>query len=147
MTANPIMAVGLMLTLAGLVGSFFNVQLSQWLRDFSALEQKATLNQNAGTEDKRRVLVECKVEFAKLNRWQTYVTSIAALGFVVFVLGDGLAMASLAAADPLYCHVNVALWFFLLFFVVMSGWLLYSCHAAAKRVNALLNPPADGAEK
>jgi hypothetical protein len=40
MNANPLATVGLMLTLAGLVGSFFNIQLSQWLRDLIALAQK-----------------------------------------------------------------------------------------------------------
>jgi len=33
-----------MLTLASLIGSFFYLQLSQWLRDVVALRQKTELN-------------------------------------------------------------------------------------------------------
>ena len=43
MNANPLTTVGLMLTLASLVGSFFNIQLSQWLRDLLALAQKGKI--------------------------------------------------------------------------------------------------------
>ena len=41
---NPLSMVGLMLTLAGLVGTFFYIQLSGWLRDVQALHAKIDLN-------------------------------------------------------------------------------------------------------
>jgi hypothetical protein len=58
MNANPLTTVGLMLTLAGLVGSFFNIQLSQWLRDLVALAQKVKLNKAQGNENQQKAIIE-----------------------------------------------------------------------------------------
>ena len=64
MPTNPLSTVGLMLTLASLIGSFFYLQLSQWLRDVVALRQKTELNVLQGDEGQQRAIVECKVEIA-----------------------------------------------------------------------------------
>src|SRR5689334_15625118 len=100
MNANPIATISLMLTLAGLVGTFFNIQLSQWLRELIALEQKADLNKFQGTEPEKRAIVECKVEYRKLTNPSTYVVNVLIIAFVIFVLVDALFMMRLAQADP-----------------------------------------------
>jgi hypothetical protein len=138
MSANPISTVSLMLTLAGLVGSFFNIQLSQWLRDLLALEQKILLNKYQGTEPEKRAIVECKIEYAKLANTSSYVLNALIIAFVIFVLIDGLFMACQAQDDPLYPNVAVALWVFLTFFVVVSGWLIYAGSQTAKRAGDAL---------
>lgn len=138
MNANPLTTVGLMLTLAGLVGSFFNIQLSQWLRDLLALEQKVTLNKAQGNENQQKAIVESKIELSKLSNVQSYIINGLVLAFIVFVLGNGLAMTRYASADPLYIHVSVALWVFLIFFVAVSVWLSFDGWRIAKRVKATL---------
>jgi D-alanyl-lipoteichoic acid acyltransferase DltB (MBOAT superfamily) len=140
MNANPIMTVGLMLTLAGLVGTFFNIQLSQWLRDLIAVETKAALNKLSMTEAAQRAIVECRIELAKLNSRETYIINGAVIAFIVFVLINGLCMAAKAQTDPLYGNVNLALWVFLIFFVVMSAWLIFSGHRVAGRIKAAVTP-------
>ena len=50
MTTNPLTTVGLMLTLASIVGSFFYIHLSQGLRDLLALRKQTELNRLAGDE-------------------------------------------------------------------------------------------------
>lgn len=136
--ANPIATVGLMLTLAGLVGSFFNLQLSQWLRDLIALEQKAQVNQRQGTPEQAKAIVECRIEVEKLARSETYIINGLVLFFVVFVLVNGLAMARLAYTDPLYPYVATALVFFLVFFVGLSAWLFLRGAAMAKTIRGYL---------
>lgn len=140
MTANALSTVGLMLTLAGLVGSFFNIQLSQWLRDLVALEQKVKLNKAEGTEVQQRAIVECRIEYEKLASAQIYAVNLLVLAFVVFVLADGLIMVRQACGDPLYPNVNLALWVFLVFFVGVAGWLVLSGWRIANRVLAVLKP-------
>jgi K+-transporting ATPase A subunit len=139
MTANPISTIGLMLTLAGLVGSFFNVQLSQWLRDLLALEQKVRLNRAQGNTDQAKAIVECRIEKQRLSNWQTYTVNALVLAFVMFVLGDALLMVRSQSGDPIYCNVVTALWVFLVFFLGMSGWLMSSGYRAAGRIAAMLD--------
>jgi hypothetical protein len=140
MNANPLMTVGLMLTMAGLVGSFFNIQLSQWLRDLLALEQKAKLNKAGGNESQLRAIIECRIELKKLVNCETYVVTLVVLLFVVFVLADGLAMARMAQSDPVYPRVTLALWVFLGIFVGLSGWLVYRGTCVAKNAAQTLPP-------
>jgi uncharacterized protein (DUF983 family) len=138
MNANPLTTVGLMLTLAGLVGSFFNVQLSQWLRDVVALERKTWLNRFAANDSQLKAILECKIEYYKLTSVQIYAVNTFVVAFVVFVLVDGLLMIQAATGDPLYVHVNVALWVFLISFICLSSWLLLSGWRTARRVEAEL---------
>ena len=139
MTTNPFSTVGLMLTLAGLVGSFFNIQLSQWLRDLIALEQKVKLNKSHGTDAQQKAIVECRIEHEKLANIQTYVLHMLVLGFVVFVLANGLLMIRGAESDPLYPNINVALWVFLVFFVSVSAGLVYGGWRTASRARHMLD--------
>jgi hypothetical protein len=140
MNTNPLTTVGLMLTLAGLVGTFFNIQLSQWLRDLLALAQKAQLNRAGGNTDQQKAIVECRIELRKLVNKETYTVNGLVIAFVVFVLGDGLCMIASARSDPLYPNVQLALWVFLVLFVFLSLWLLYRGRAIAASVNEMLNP-------
>jgi uncharacterized membrane protein (GlpM family) len=142
MNTNPLATVGLMLTLAGLVGSFFNIQLSQWLRDLVALAQKVKLNKAQGNENQQKAILECKIELEKLANGQTYVINGLVLIFVIFVLVDGLAMIRSASADPLYPYIHLALWVFLVFFVGVSLWLIHDGWRIAKDVRAALAPKA-----
>src|SRR5262245_39775461 len=140
MSTNPLTTVGLMLTLAGLVGSFFNIQLSQWLRDLIALTQKVKLNKAQGTESQQKAIVECKIEFEKLANGQSYVINVLVLLFVVFMLANGLFMIRSADADPLYFYVNLALWVFLIFFVCVSLWQIYDGWRIANKIRDILVP-------
>ena len=142
MNTNPLTTVGLMLTLAGLVGSFFNIQLSQWLRDLVALAQKVKLNKAQGNDAQQKAIVECKIEFKKLANTQTYVINALVLLFVVFVLVNGLVMIHSADADPLYPYIHLALWVFLVFFVGVSLWLFFDGARIVKGVRTDLESNA-----
>lgn len=141
MNANPLSIVSLMLTLAGLVGTFFNIQLGQWLRDLVALHQKVELNRFQGTEPEQRAIVECKIELRRLANWQTYVGNVLVLGFVLFVLIDGLVMIAGAHAEPTYPYVRLALWVFLVFFFFWSLVLINGGWRTQKQIKQALAPP------
>jgi hypothetical protein len=132
--------VGLMLTLAGLVGSFFNIQLSEWRRDLAALEQKVRLNKAQGTIEQQRAIVECRIELGRLANVQSYVVNALVLGFIVFVLTDSLTLIEFAHANPLYPNLRLALWVFLVFFVGVSAWLGLGGWKIAEKVKRELNP-------
>jgi len=138
---NPLSTVGLMLTLASLIGSFFYLQLSQWLRDVVALRQKTELNVLQGDEGQQRAIVECKVEYRKLTSWHSYVVNAVVIAFVIFVLLIGLDMIRLAKSDPLYRHVHLAFTVFLAIFVVLSFGLMALGAANARAVKNMLYPP------
>lgn len=122
--ANPLSTVGLMLTLASLLGSFFYLHLSQWVRDVIALDRKQELNEAAGTDPEKRALVECRIELKRLWSWPGFVVNGVVIAFVIFVLVLGLNMIHHARTDPLYRDVQAGLIVFLIVFVVLSGLLL-----------------------
>ena len=140
MIANPLTTVSLMLTLAGLVGSFFNIQLSQWLRDLLALEQKVKLNKAQGNETQQKAIVECRIELEKLANAPTYIVNGLVIAFVIFVLANGLLMIHGSQADPIYPNIQVALWVFLFFFISLSVWLMYCGCRVARFVKQTLRP-------
>lgn len=122
--ANPLSVVGLMLTLSSLLGSFFYLQLSAWVRDILALKSKSDLNKFAGTNDEKKAMRECAVEVDKLINWPTYLVNAVVIVFVLVMIGTALVMLERAATDPLYGPVRFAFYLFLAVFLVLSGVLL-----------------------
>jgi hypothetical protein len=106
---NPLSLVGIMLALASLLGSFFYIQLSQWLRDILALSEKIDLNKQQGDSDQKKAIVECRVEMRRLSSWHNYIVNGAVILFVLYVLWLTFGMISLASADPLHGYVRSAL--------------------------------------
>ena len=135
---NPLSLLSPLLTLAGLVGSFFYIQLSQWLRDLLALRQKIELNRFAGDEAQKRAIVECRIEYRRLATWHTYAVNLSVIGFVLFILVLGLLMIRSAAADPMYDYLATALWVFLVLFVGLASGLFWLGHRKAQEIGAIL---------
>ncbi len=117
---NPLSMVGLMLTLAGLVGSFFYIQLSTWLRDVQALSTKIELWTLGQTDDREKAIRECKIEQARLASWHTLVVNVAVIWFVWFILQVGFQMIDMAKTDPLYRLTRHAFEVFQVLFMVLS---------------------------
>ena len=117
---NPLSMVGLMLTLAGLVGTFFYIQLSGWLRDVQALHAKIDLNKLGNTDDNKKAIRECRVEQARIASWQTAVVNVVVIGFVWFVLQIGFQLIAMAPTDPVAKPTRHALEVFQVIFLVLS---------------------------
>jgi hypothetical protein len=136
---NPLTTVGLMLTLASLLGSFFYIQLSQWLRDVVALRMKVDLNKLEGTEAQKRAIVECRIEHARLTAPLTYAVNGVVILFVLFVLGNGLLMIQRASEDVLYPYILWPIVVFTISFIVLSGLLLWQGASNARYVRSVLD--------
>jgi amino acid transporter len=139
--ANPLTIVGLLLTLASLLGSFFYLQLSQWLRDVMALRQKIELNSAQGDEPQKRAIVECRVELRRLSTWHSYIINLVVIGFVSFIMVLGIQMVNAAKTDPLYAPVHQAMTVFFAIFLLLSLGLLllggYHASWIARKLNAI----------
>lgn len=136
---NPLSLLSPLLTLAGLVGSFFYIQLSQWLRDLVALRQKVELNRFAGDEAQKRAIVECRIEYQRLATWHTYAVNLSVIAFVLFILVLGLLMIRSAAEDPMYVYLATALWVFLAVFVGLASGLFWLGHSKAREIGTILD--------
>lgn len=145
--SNPLSTVGLMLTLAGLVGSFFYIQLSNWLRDILALLQKVELNKRAGDENQKKAIVESRIEYRKLATWHTYAVNASVIAFVTFVLVLGLCMIRYAATDPMQPYVLAAFVVFLILFLVLSLGLMFLGYSNAQAIKTHLDKIAAEAKK
>jgi hypothetical protein len=60
--ADALSVIGFFLTLAGLLGSFFYIHLSDWLREVLALETKWRINAVGDEPDQRAARRECRYE-------------------------------------------------------------------------------------
>ena len=115
---NPLSMVGLMLTLASLLGSFFYIQLSQWLRDVMALSTKIEMAELGNQEENKKAVRECRIEQTRLSSWHTYVVNLVVIGFVWFILETGLRMIEMARSDPTHGPIHCA---FVVFEVIFLG--------------------------
>jgi amino acid transporter len=122
---NPLTMVGLILTLASLLGTFFYVQLSQWLRDVMALSTKIEMAELGNQEGDKKALRECRIEQTRLSSWHTYLVNFVVIGFVVFILRVGFRLIDMAPNDPvhdtIHCAFTVFEWIFLILSVLLFG--------------------------
>lgn len=115
---NPLTLVGLVLTLASVVGSFFYIQLSQWLRDLLAVAAKIELYSHGDNPDKDKALLEARIENRKLSSWHLLVTNAVIIAFVCYLVVIGLKLIDAAQADPSYPVIRQA---FVIFGLIFAG--------------------------
>ncbi|SIT77242.1 hypothetical protein [Microbacterium sp. RU33B] len=136
---NPLSIVGLLLTLASIIGTFFYLQLSQWLRDLLALDQKVLLSRDLSTPDQQdRVQFESRVELKRLDNVPTTIVNGTVIAFVVFVWVLSIAMIQSASADPSFGFVLAGLIGFISVFGALVWVLLTQGLACVRRLRAAL---------
>lgn len=132
-STDALTVIGFFLTLVGLLGSFFYIHLSDWLREVIALETKWRINR-AG-DDKAAARRECRYEIEQVANWTTLVTSGVVTFFVIFVFGLGW---NLWQAQPeksvAWTSVGLAGLVFTVIYLCMTGGLLWSGYRKARRV-------------
>ncbi len=136
---NPLSIVGLLLTLASIIGTFFYLQLSQWLRDLLALDQKVLLSRDLSTPDQQdRVQFESRVELKRLDNVPTTIVNGTVIAFVVFVWVLSLTMIQSASADPSFVFVLAGLIGFISVFAALVWVLLTQGVACVRRLRTAL---------
>lgn len=121
---NPLSIVGLLLTLASIIGTFFYLQLTQWVRDLLALEQKLELTRTMSEDDQGKYRIEARIEKRRLDNTATFIVDGTVIGFVAFVIIVAFAMIAPAAGDPSYPFVLWGLIGFALVFCALTAFIL-----------------------
>ena len=89
---DEVTTIGLFRTLVSLLGSFFWINLTTWLRDVVALKAQASYYKNRGNQEE---LAKVRHQVAGLGDWTTYATTLAVL------LGVVLLVSALTLADDI----------------------------------------------
>ena len=90
--------IGFMLTLVGLIGTFFYVQLSNWLREILELNSKFELNKVGDSEPRKQGRLECKFQ---LQRLLNHIPALIAVLISIFIIAVlAIARSLIAATQP-----------------------------------------------
>lgn len=119
--------IGFMLTLIGLIGTFFYVQLSNWLREILELNSKWELNKVGDTEARKQGRLECKFQ---LRRLLNHIPALMAILISIFIIAViVIARNLIAATQPQPAVVpyyrTAAVWFLIIYFSLTIYLLLH----------------------
>jgi len=130
-STDALQVIGFFLTLVGLLGSFFYIHLSDWLRDVMALATKWRFNKDA--DDRWDAKLECRYEIEQVANWTTLITSVVVTAFVgfIFYLGVQLWLGQ-PDKDAAWIYVAWAGCSFLAIYVVMTVYLLVRGYRKAR---------------
>ena len=134
--ATPVSAlsvIGFFLTLVGLLGSFFYIHLSDWYREVMALAVKWRVHRYGDEREQKAGRRECRYEAEKLASPTVLVTSVAVTLFVLVVSGLTFALwLSEVDKTQAWVFVGIAGGYFLLMYLVLTGWLLAAGYSKAR---------------
>ncbi len=74
---------GFLLTLAGLIGSFFAIHISEWLRDILAISTKAERYKFNSSQEETRALYDIEYEVERLRNNVIYIVSFVVVAFMI----------------------------------------------------------------
>jgi hypothetical protein len=135
LTAASLTAISIFLTLTSLLGSFFYVPLSNWVRELIALNTKWQLNKGADTDTTRPLQRECRHTLPALNNIVPGMMSVAISLFIATV--STLAFLILR---PYLWGVSLAVYLFaafvafLLIYITFTLFLLIRGYGIARRL-------------
>jgi hypothetical protein len=121
---NSYSVIGLYLTLAGLLGTFFYVHLSGWLQDLLKLHSKWDINKLATDEGQKSALRECRFELKGLFNHVPFTAAFIVSMFIFVLSKDAVELLSQAPNDMLANRLGNMLTWFLWFYYILTGYLL-----------------------
>jgi hypothetical protein len=119
--------IGFMLTLVGLIGTFFYVHLSTWLREILELKSKYDLNSVGTSAARENALLECRFQLRRLfNHIPILVTAVISF-FILEVVN--IAKNLISAAQPMPAvvpyYISAAKYFLVIYFGLTLYLLLH----------------------
>lgn len=124
--------IGFMLTLIGLIGTFFYVHLSNWLREVLELKAKYKLNSVGDTERRQEGRLECKFQLRRLLNHIPILVSLAITGFILIVCRLGARLLSQIQPEPAVApYYREATTYFLWVYFGLSIYFLIHGYAVA----------------
>ncbi len=134
-------AIGFFLTLVGLLGTFFYVHLSNWLREILELKAKYDLNSKGDTEDRRKAVLECRFQLRRLLNHIPLLVAILISTFIGVLAWNATALIDSLQPRPLlmtyYVRVGTT---FLLIYAALTLYLLVYGYTTGYQIHRALNP-------
>jgi hypothetical protein len=79
-------AIGFLLTLVSLLGGFFAIHLSNWLRDILEVRAKFDANRVGDSQERRSARAECSFTLRRLINHVTLLVTVVLASFIAYVL-------------------------------------------------------------
>jgi hypothetical protein len=133
--AAPLTTISIFLTLTSLLGTFFYVQLSNWVRELIALDTKWRLNSGTDTDTTRPAQRECRYALPALNNIIPGIMSCAISTFiaVISVLAFLILLPHLWGVK-LAVYLFTAFVAYLLIYILFTLYLLVRGYGIAGRI-------------
>ena len=116
--------IGMCLTLTSLLGTYFYVHLSNWLRDMFKLKAKWDTNKKGSDGDQVKAQWECKIEIEGLFNHIPIMISLIISAFIWFVCVRSLSLLAAAPAEPLAQLLSMMLIIFLVLYTLLTLYFL-----------------------
>ncbi len=126
--------VGLLLTLAGLLATFFSVQLSEWLMRLWALTAKWKAYAKDAAEESKAARRECRAELPGSFNFVPLVITLAVGTFTVFIIASSYFVLALVDDSPLKSILQSALGAFSICYGLLTAIFLVSGYALGFRL-------------
>lgn len=137
LNSQEIGTLGFFLSLISLLGTFFYVQLSNWLRDLIASEAIYDANAVGGTSEEKEQIRKLKYSIAGLYNLVPLITSVAITAFIALVAGIIISILRHAlATDYLAQNLMLALCGFLVIYCGLTIYLLLRGYAIGRKIDA-----------
>lgn len=145
MDANALSAIGLYLTLVGLLGTFYAVQLANWYRDLLTLRSKWDRSDTGTPLEIQIARRDCRLTLRGLYNWVILVVTLILSAFIGFV---GYKSYELLKAQPANDKIAASLWqvllLFLAIYTVLTLFFLIDGYRIGSKLDASMkaaNPP------
>lgn len=128
-------AIGFMLTLVGLIGTFFYVHLSNWLREILELRSKYELNRVGDTEPRKQGRLECRFQLRRLLNHVTLLVSLVISFFILAVVYVAQQLIEAAQPEPAVVpYYRTAATVFLIIYFGLTVYMLAFGYSVAFRL-------------
>jgi hypothetical protein len=116
--------IGMCLTLTSLLGTYFYVHLSNWLRDMLKLKAKWDINKKGSDVDQIKAQWECKIEIKGLFNHIPIMISLIISAFIWFVCVRSLVLLAAAPTESLAQLLSMIIIIFLVLYTLLTMYFL-----------------------
>jgi len=140
--------MSLFLTLVGLLGTFYAVQLANWYRELLALQYKWKLNKDGEEAEVQPVRRECRYALRGLYNQVIFWVTLVLTAFLVFVcVLSAILVIDLYQKEQLARFLIWVLGAFLAIYLGLTAYFLFVGYRIGRSLDREINPPALGAPK
>lgn len=139
LASQSIAAIGTFLTLTSLLGTFFYVQLSTWLRDLLTLQSKFELNDGGNTPDEQKAVREVRYSLKGYYNTLPLLVTLAISIFIGFAAWNAFEiLGPFRDTDPIASRLANALGLFLVIYTVLILFLLIRGYVIGRSISRKL---------